>query len=76
MQESKLASEHILELHIKCIFIRIIANLGLKKDWDFPRILSAARGGPEAHVCLLASESLLIPKTSGASSRMIYPYIT
>lgn len=34
------------------------------------------RGGPEAHACLLASESLLIPKTSGPFSRMIYPYIT
>lgn len=53
MQESKLASEHVLELHIKCIFIGIIANLGLKKDWDFPCILSTARevGQKHMHAC-------------------------
>lgn len=37
----------------KCIFIRIIANLGLKKEWDFPCVLCSARevGQKQMHAC-------------------------
>lgn len=37
----------------KCIFIRITANLGLKKEWDFPCVLYSARevGQKQMHAC-------------------------
>lgn len=37
----------------KCIFIRITAKLGLKKEWDFPCVLYSARevGQKQMHAC-------------------------